>query len=49
LRFPDSFLRVTGDYIVRLMKDGLFLNGVQYRFYHHSNSQLARVYLCTSI
>ncbi|KAF8631095.1 hypothetical protein AX17_005140 [Amanita inopinata Kibby_2008] len=25
---------------MRLMKKGLFLNGVQYRFYHHSNSQL---------
>ncbi|KAJ6607939.1 RNA-directed RNA polymerase [Mycena sp. CBHHK59/15] len=27
-------------YITRLMRAGLFLNGVQYRFYHHSNSQL---------
>jgi hypothetical protein len=43
LRFPDSFLRVTADYIIRLMKAGLFLNGVQYRFYHHSNSQLVSV------
>ena len=40
LRFPDSFLRVTGEYIQRLMEAGLYLNGTQYRFYHHSNSQL---------
>ena len=40
LRFPDTFLRVTGEYIQRLMETGLYLNGTQYRFYHHSNSQL---------
>lgn len=40
LRFPDTPMRVTSDYVNRLMKAGLFLNGVQYRFYHHSNSQL---------
>ena len=40
LRFPNSFLRVTGEYIQRLMAAGLYLNGIQYRFYHHSNSQL---------
>ncbi|KAF9226166.1 RNA-directed RNA polymerase [Gyrodon lividus] len=40
LRFPESSLRVTADYINRMMKAGLFLNGTQYRFYHHSNSQL---------
>jgi len=40
LRFPDAFLRVTAEYIQRLMEAGLYLNGVQYRFYHHSNSQL---------
>jgi len=40
LRFPDSFLRVTGEYIQRLMAAGLYLNDIQYRFYHHSNSQL---------
>ena len=40
LRFPDSSIRVTSEYISRLMKSGLFLNGKQYRFYHHSNSQL---------
>lgn len=45
LRFPDSFLRVTGEYITRLMETGLYLNGIQYRFYHHSNSQLVRPYL----
>ncbi|KAJ7166539.1 RNA-directed RNA polymerase [Mycena crocata] len=40
LRFPETPIRATGDYIARLLKSGLFLNGVQYRFYHHSNSQL---------
>ena len=45
LRFPDSSMRVTMDYINRLMKAGLFLNGVQYRFYHHSNSQLVCAHL----
>jgi len=40
LRFPDTFLRITGEYIQRLMEAGLYLNGTQYRFYHHSNSQL---------
>jgi hypothetical protein len=43
LRFPDSSMRVTMDYINRLMKAGLFINGIQYRFYHHSNSQLVCV------
>ncbi|KAH7881903.1 RNA-directed RNA polymerase [Phlebopus sp. FC_14] len=40
LRFPESGLRATTDYINRMMKTGVFLNGTQYRFYHHSNSQL---------
>jgi len=40
LRWPETTLRATADYISRMMKAGLFLNGVQYRFYHHSNSQL---------
>lgn len=40
LRFPDTFLRITLEYIQRLMSTGLYLNGTQYRFYHHSNSQL---------
>jgi hypothetical protein len=40
LRWPDTTLRATADYISRLMKAGLFLNDVQYRFYHHSNNQL---------
>lgn len=48
LRFPETFLRVTGEYITRLMEAGLYLNGVQYRFYHHSNSQLVSP-LCTSL
>jgi hypothetical protein len=47
LRFPDSFLRVTGEYIQSLMAAGLYLNGTQYRFYHHSNSQLVCPF-CTS-
>ncbi|KAF8555926.1 RdRP-domain-containing protein [Imleria badia] len=40
LRFPEGGLRVTAEYITRMMKAGVFLNDVQYRFYHHSNSQL---------
>lgn len=40
LRFPEGGLRVTADYITRMMRAGVFINGVQYRFYHHSNSQL---------
>jgi regulator of nonsense transcripts 1 len=40
LRFPEMPIKATGDYISRLFKTGLFLNGIQYRFYHHSNSQL---------
>jgi len=39
-RFPDQPPKVTVEYIIRMMKKGFFLNGVQYRFYHHSNSQL---------
>ncbi|KAF5380175.1 hypothetical protein D9615_006214 [Tricholomella constricta] len=40
LRFPESTIREGAEYIIRLFKAGLFLNGVQYRFYHHSPSQL---------
>ncbi|TFY79169.1 hypothetical protein EWM64_g4844 [Hericium alpestre] len=40
LRFPDVKPSVSSDYVVRFFKAGLFLNGVQYRFYGHSNSQL---------
>lgn len=39
-RFPDTPPRVVGEYINRMAKAGLWLNGIQYRFYHHSNSQL---------
>ncbi|KAF8156601.1 RNA-directed RNA polymerase [Crassisporium funariophilum] len=39
-RFPDQSPKVTVEYIVRMMKRGFLLNGVQYRFYHHSHSQL---------
>ncbi|KAG6815345.1 hypothetical protein H0H93_010091, partial [Arthromyces matolae] len=40
LRFPDSSIREGGEYIAKLLTKGLVLNSVQYRFYHHSNSQL---------
>lgn len=36
LRFPDTSIRVTAE-------KGLFLNGIQYRFYHHSSSQLREI------
>lgn len=39
-RFPEQPMRVAVDYVLRLFKRGLWLNGVQYRFYGHSNSQL---------
>ncbi|KAA1476797.1 RdRP-domain-containing protein [Dentipellis sp. KUC8613] len=39
LRFPDAKPSVATEYMVRLFRAGLFLNGVQYRFYGHSNSQ----------
>lgn len=32
--------RESGDYIVRLLRTGVVLNGVHYNFYGHSNSQL---------
>ena len=38
-RFPEQPPNVTVEYIIRMMKKGFFLNGIQYRFYHHSNSQ----------
>ena len=44
-RFPDQPPKVTVEYITRMMKKGFFLNGVQYRFYHHSNSQLVSFYI----
>lgn len=40
LRFPDKPPYVGRDYKIRLFKAGLHLNGVEYRFYGHSNSQL---------
>lgn len=46
LRFPDSSPRVAEAYMIRFFKAGLFLNGKQYRFFGHSNSQLVR---CASI
>jgi len=40
LRFPEAHGRTTGEYIQRLMEAGLYLNGTQYRFYHHTHNQL---------
>lgn len=40
LRFPDSNLSESATYISNFLKAGLFINNIQYRFYHHSNSQL---------
>ncbi|KAF5390123.1 hypothetical protein D9757_003870 [Collybiopsis confluens] len=39
-RFPDQQMSITTDYIVRMFKAGIFLNGKQYRFFGHGNSQL---------
>lgn len=46
LRFPDSSPRIAEAYMIRFFKAGLFLNGTQYRFFGHSNSQLVS---CASI
>lgn len=40
LRFPERPAREATEYMIRFFKAGLHLNGIQYRFYHHSNSQL---------
>jgi hypothetical protein len=40
LRFKDMKPSVASEYIVRMFKAGLFLNGIQYRFFGHGNSQL---------
>ncbi|OCH91052.1 RdRP-domain-containing protein [Obba rivulosa] len=40
LRFPDKPPSVAREYMMRFFKAGIFLNGIQYRFYGHSNSQL---------
>jgi hypothetical protein len=40
LRFKDYPPLAVADYIQRVLTKGFFLNGKQYRFYHHSNSQL---------
>ncbi|KDR76562.1 hypothetical protein GALMADRAFT_450547 [Galerina marginata CBS 339.88] len=39
-RFAEQPMKVAVDYVLRLFKRGLWLNGKQYRFYGHSNSQL---------
>ena len=43
LRFPEKPAFVTRDYKIRMFKAGFHLNGVEYRFYGHSNSQLVSV------
>ena len=40
LRFPDQPASTTKEYMIKLFKNGFFINGTQYRFYGHSNSQL---------
>ncbi|KAF8709476.1 AAA domain, partial [Rhizoctonia solani] len=40
LRFKDNPPSAAANYIQRALTKGLFINGQQYRFYHHSNSQL---------
>ncbi|KAH9925901.1 RNA-dependent RNA polymerase [Epithele typhae] len=40
LRFPDKPPSTNRDYKLRFFKEGLRLNGIEYRFYGHSNSQL---------
>ncbi|KAI0359482.1 hypothetical protein OH77DRAFT_1395533 [Trametes cingulata] len=42
LRFPDKPPSTNREYKLRLFKAGFHLNGVEYRFYGHSNSQLVR-------
>jgi regulator of nonsense transcripts 1 len=44
-RFLDHPPKVAVEYLTRMFKAGFFLNDVQYRFYHHSNSQLVRLQL----
>ncbi|KAG8689367.1 hypothetical protein FRC09_012451, partial [Ceratobasidium sp. 395] len=40
LRFKDRPPSAAATYIENVLTKGFFLNGRQYRFYHHSNSQL---------
>ncbi|KDQ12185.1 hypothetical protein BOTBODRAFT_57023 [Botryobasidium botryosum FD-172 SS1] len=40
LRFPDTPLSATLEYAKRFLSAGLTLDGIHYRFYGHSNSQL---------
>lgn len=40
LRFKDRRPTDVANYIQRVFVKGFFLDGKQYRFYHHSNSQL---------
>ena len=43
LRFPDKPPSTNREYKIRLFKAGFRLNGVEYRFYGHSNSQLVSI------
>ena len=45
LRFPDTSPRVAQEYMLRFFSAGLILNGVMYRFFGHSNSQLVRDFI----
>ncbi|CAG8588919.1 9251_t:CDS:1 [Acaulospora colombiana] len=40
LRFPDVYPSVNVDYIKRVLKAGVHINGRHFWFYGHSNSQL---------
>lgn len=42
-RFPEQPMRAAVEYLLRMFKSGIRLNGIQYRFYGHSNSQLVRL------
>ena len=49
LRFPEKPASVAREYMLRFFQSGLFLNGVQYRFYGHSNSQLVSTHTSSLI
>jgi hypothetical protein len=42
-RFLDMKPSVASEYILRMLKAGLWLNGRQYRFFGHGNSQLVGI------
>ena len=49
LRFPDRPPSTNREYKIRFFKAGLHLNGVEYRFYGHSNSQLVGSWTCSIV